>query len=199
MKRILILEMNAIKIMVFKSKFWKLIVLTPFGVFVAALLLYAIIFTFQTRKYFDYQKIQWKSTTGAINQIFYSDIGRGYSIDCRFTFATGSANQVYRRTQGCEKFFLNPLEDSGFSRAQQKFHTEYPINLEKPIRVTVFYNPENVDQVEISRNDLPDPTKPRFPWNQVITTMLVIGGLMLFYYLITLERPENIGPPESSQ
>jgi hypothetical protein len=191
--------MNAVKTMIFKSKLWKLIALTPFGVFVTALLLYAIIFSFQTQKYFNYQKIHWESTTGNINQIFYRHIGRGYSIDCRFTFTTGSANQIYRRTKGCEEFFLNPPEGSDFSEVEQKLYREYPVNLEKPIRVTVFYNPENVEQVEISRDDLLDPTKPRFPWNQVITTMLVIGGLMSFYYLITLEWPESFQPPESSQ
>jgi hypothetical protein len=177
-----------------KKEFWG-----AFGPFltVVGLIILAFLVSFynQSRRYYNYQNIKWESTTGNINHILYKYNSKRSTFICEFTFEVSKT--VIPGSEYCNEILTKYPQKSEFLNIEQFLYQNGFVSLKKPIPFTVFYNPNNPQQFEITREDLPNPTKPDFPWDQLNIALLITGACAVFYFLSTREWPETPEPPKS--
>jgi hypothetical protein len=185
------IESNAL---VPRREFWGV-----FGPFltVLGLIIFAFLISFynQSRRYYNYQNIKWESATGNINHISYKHNNKGSTFICEFIFETSKI--AIPGSEYCNEILTKYPQKSEFLNIEEFLYQNGFVSLKKPIQITVFYNPNDPQQFEITREDFPNPTKPNFPWDQLNIPLLIIGACTVFYFLSTREWPETPEPPKS--
>jgi hypothetical protein len=177
-----------------RKEFWGV-----FGPFltVLGLIIFAFLISFynQSRRYYNYQNIKWESAIGNINHVLYKHNNKGSTYICEFTFEVSKI--TIPGSEYCNEILTKYPKKIEFLNIEQFLYQNGFSSLKKPIQITVFYNPSNPQQFEITREDFPNPTKPNFPWDQLNIPLLIISACAVFYFLSTREWPETPEPPKS--
>ena len=185
------IESNAL---VPRKEFWGV-----FGPFltVLGLIIFAFLISFynQSRRYYNYQDIKWKSTIGNINHILYKHNNKGSTLICEISFEVSKI--AIPKSEYCNEILTKYPQKSEFLSVEQFLYQNGFVSLKKPIQIILFYNQNDSQQFEITREDFPNPTKPDFPWDQLNIPLLIIGACAIFYFLSTREWPETPEPPKS--